>query len=72
MADRKNMSILLYFIGNYQMNDLTLFDMIFKMTALCYRNGRGLNMTKSDRIYIETYKLAIINCPKTIFCFAIS
>ena len=37
------------FIGNYQMNNLTLFDMIFKMTALCYREKRWIRI-KYDQI----------------------
>ena len=50
------------------MNNSTLFDMIFKMTNVIEKkDGLGLNMTRLDRIYIENYKSAIINCPKIIF-----
>ena len=28
------------------------------------QNGKESNFTKSDKIYIRTYQLAIINCPK--------
>ena len=54
------------------MNDFTLFDKIFKMQQVIIdkTDDKGINMIKPDRISIENYNLALINCPKiVIFVF---
>ena len=50
------------FVGNHQMKDW--HDSYLARIEIEKQNGKESNFTKSDKIYIRTYQLAIINCPK--------